>query len=104
MAPSPSARDKLDEALRRRLVALWARAVPLDRPGAELGRRYLAARGLDLEAVLPGLQNLRLHSALAYREGEEILEVFPALLARVEHPRHGLVALHRIYLSPSGRG
>lgn len=103
-APSPRPEPRPDEGRRRLLEAIWARAVPLDRPGAELGRRYLEARGLSLEAVLPGLQNLRLHPGLEYREGEEALGTFPALLARVEHPQHGLVALHRTHLSPDGRG
>lgn len=103
-APSPRPEPRLDEGRRRLLEDLWARAVPLDRPGAELGRRYLEARGLSLEAVLPALQSLRLHPGLEYREGEEVLGVFPALLARVEHPQHGLVALHRTYLAPDGRG
>lgn len=103
-APPPRPEPRPDEGRRRLLEDLWARAVPLDRPGAELGRRYLEARGLSLEAVLPGLQSLRLHPSLEYREGEEALGAFPALLARVEHPRHGLVALHRTYLAPDGRG
>ncbi|MGC8968419.1 MAG: DUF7146 domain-containing protein [Thermus sp.] len=103
LAPRPRPEPKPDEGRRRALEALWARGIPLDRPGAEIARRYLEARGLSLEALLPGLQNLRLHPGLEYREGEEA-RVFPALLARVEHPRHGLVALHRTYLAPDGRG
>ena len=103
-APPPRPEPRPDEGRRRLLEAIWARAVPLDRPGAELGRRYLEARGLSLEAVLPGLQDLRLHPSLEYREGEEALGAFPALLARVEHPKYGLVALHRTYLAPDGRG
>ncbi|BBL92754.1 hypothetical protein TthHC11_02880 [Thermus thermophilus] len=103
-APPPRPEPRPDEERRRLLEALWARAVPIDRPGAGLGRRYLEARGLSLEAVLPGLHHLRLHPGLEYREGEEVLGTFPVLLARVEHPVHGLVALHRTYLSPDGRG
>ncbi|WP_234554937.1 DUF7146 domain-containing protein [Thermus caliditerrae] len=99
-APPPTP----DEGRRRALERLWAEAVPLDSPRGEVGRRYLEARGLDLGKVLPELQNLRLHPALKYRDGEEVLGPFPALLARVEHPRFGLVALHRTYLAPDGRG
>ncbi|GAA6732704.1 hypothetical protein YIM73518_24680 [Thermus brockianus] len=93
-----------DEGRRRLLERLWAEAVPLDRKGAEVGHCYLESRGLDLGKVLPELQNLRLHPALEYRDGEEVLGTFPALLGRVEHPRFGLAALHRIYLAPDGRG
>jgi hypothetical protein len=102
--PVYQAKPKPDEAHRANLERLWAHAIPLDRKGAEVGRRYLEARGLSLEAVLPGLQNLRLHPALEYREGGKVLGLLPALLARVEHPRHGLVALHRTYLAPDGKG
>lgn len=102
--PVYQAKPKPDEAHRASLERLWAHAIPLDRKGAEVGRRYLEARGLSLEAVLPGLQNLRLHPALEYREGGKVLGLLPALLARVEHPRHGLVALHRTYLAPDGKG
>ncbi|MFN3369081.1 MAG: toprim domain-containing protein, partial [Thermus sp.] len=62
-----------------------------------------AVRGVPLEA-LPATPLLRLHRGLIYREGEEVLGAFPALLARVEHPHHGLVALHRTYLAPDGTG
>lgn len=99
-APPPTP----DEKRRRVLERLWAEAVPLDRKGAEAGRRYLEARGLDLGKVLPELQNLRLHPAMEYRDGEGGLGPFPVLLARVEHPRYGLVALHRTYLAQDGRG
>jgi len=95
---------KPDEKRRKALQRLWGEAIPLESKGAELGRRYLEARGLNLKAILPGLQNLRFHPSLEYREGGKVLGVLPALLARVEHPQHGLVALHRTYLSPDGRG
>lgn len=106
--PLPSVREErpsLNEAHRARLERIWAKAVPLDRKGAEVGRRYLETRGLDLGKVLPGLQNLRVHPGMAYREGEEEASgPYPVLLARVEHPRFGLVALHRTYLALDGRG
>lgn len=100
-APPPTP----DEGRRRALERLWAEAVPLSSPKGEVGRRYLEARGLELAKVLPGLGNLRVHPALEYRDEEgRPLGSFPVLLARVEHPRFGLVALHRTYLAPDGRG
>ncbi|MDW8356793.1 toprim domain-containing protein [Thermus sp.] len=93
---------KPDEARKKVLERLWEEAIPLDRKGAEVGRRYLEVRGLDPSKLLP--VGLRLHPSLPYREGERVLGRFPALLARVEHPRWGLVALHRTYLDPHGRG
>ena len=94
---------KPDEAHRAKLERIWSKGIPLERPGAELGRRYLEARGIDLGA-LPAFPLLRLHPGLPYREGGEALGTFPTLLARVEHPHHGLVALHRTYLAPDGGG
>jgi len=93
-----------DEQRRRALERLWSEAVPLDRPAAEVARRYLEARGLDPAVLLPGLQGLRVHPGLEYREGERVLGRFPALLARVERPGFGLAALHRTYLAPDGTG
>lgn len=97
-APTPATPD----ADRRcYLERLWAEARPIQ--DAAVGRCYLAARGLALERVLEGLR-LRVHPALPYREGGEVVGTYPALLGRVEHPRHGLVALHRTYLAPDGSG
>lgn len=97
-APAPATPDA---ERRRYLERLWAEAHPIQ--DAAAGRCYLEARGLILERVLEGL-HLRVHPALPYREGGEVLGTYPALLGRVEHPRHGLVALHRTYLAPDGSG
>lgn len=97
-APAPATPDA---ERRRYLERLWAEAHPIQ--DAAVGRCYLEARGLILERVLEGL-HLRVHPALPYREGGEVLGTYPALLGRVEHPRHGLVALHRTYLAPDGSG
>ncbi len=86
---------------RRYLERLWAEAQPIQ--DSLVGRRYLEARGLILERVLEGL-HLRVHPALPYREGGEVLDAYPALLGRVERLLHGLVALHRTYLAPDGGG
>lgn len=97
-APAPATPDA---ERRRYLERLWAEAHPIQ--DAAVGRCYLEARGLILERVLEGL-HLRVHPALPYREDGEVLDTYPALLGRVEHPRHGLVALHRTYLTPDGSG
>ena len=94
---------KPDEELRRKLEGLWSKGIPLDRPGAKVGRRYLQTRGIKLGA-LPAWPLLRVHPALPYRNGGQALGTFPALLARVEHPRFGLVALHRTYIASDGGG
>jgi putative DNA primase/helicase len=90
-----------DADRRRYLERLWVGARPIR--DAEVGRRYLAARGLAPERVLEGL-HLRVHPALEYHMEGGVLGTYPALLGRVEHPRHGLVALHRTYLMPDGSG
>jgi len=94
-----SGRD--DDVIRTRLWQMWDQAVPLDHPQARTARLYLAKRGLRLEDF-PDLPKLRFHPKLIYREGGIHVGAFPALLAMVEHPLHGLVALHRTYLSPEG--
>ena len=102
-APRREPTPRPDDGVRRKLEGLWSKGIPLERPGAELGRRYLEVRGIKLGA-LPAWPLLRLHPGLPYREGGQALGTFPTLLAKVEHPTHGLVALHRTYLAPDGSG
>lgn len=81
------------------LERVWSQALPLKR--GDTATRYLEARGLRLEALPVAL---RLHPALAYHHEGQRVGSFPAMLARVEHPEHGLVTLHRTYLAPDGSG
>lgn len=78
---------------------LWAAATPLS--GTCAASRYLRARGLPLGEYPAAL---RLHPGLEYFHEGIAVGTFPAMLARVEHPEHGLVALHRTYLAPGGAG
>lgn len=96
-APRAPSIPRPDEGQRSKLERLWAAAKPLD--GTDPASRYLEARGLRLERY-PVV--LRLHPALEYFHEGISVGRFPAMLARVEHPEHGLVALHRIYLKPDG--
>lgn len=103
-SPYPRPLGNPNEARRTALEKVWIEALPLGTPATEVGLAYLRHRGLDPERILPELDKLRFHPALPYREGKEVKGHYPALLARVEHPEHGLVALHRTYLAPDGRG
>lgn len=87
-----------DQGQRAKLERLWQSARPL-RAGDAV-TCYLEGRGLRLE-TLPA--SLRCHPALEYWRDGQRLGIYPAMLARVEHPEHGLVALHRTYLTLEGR-
>lgn len=57
--------------------------------------RYLSGRGLDL---MTSPDNLRLHPALAYHDGEKFVGKFPAMVALVRAQDGTGVTLHRTYL------
>lgn len=88
VAKLPDETQKL-EALRR----VWAESKPLA-IGDEV-MRYLAGRGLDLSTPP---DNLRLHPALPYHDGEKFVGKFPAMVALVRAPDGTGVTLHRTYL------
>jgi putative DNA primase/helicase len=86
-----------DHDRQAKLERLWQSAHPIQQ--GDVVSRYLEARGLKLEAF-PSV--LRFHPALDYWHDKKKLGTFPAMLARVEHPEHGIVALHRTYLTNEG--
>lgn len=90
-----------NEVKRAKLERLWNTSTPLN--GQDKASIYLAARGLHLETY-PDV--LRYHSDLEYWEKGQRRPIgsFPTMLARVEHPRFGLVSVHRTYLRADGTG
>ncbi|WP_296818030.1 toprim domain-containing protein [Thiobacillus sp.] len=88
MAKLPDETQKLD-ALRR----VWSESKPLAM-GDEV-MRYLAWRGLDLSTPP---DNLRLHPALQYHDGDKFIGKFPAMVALVQAPDGTGATLHRTYL------
>ncbi|WP_018466600.1 toprim domain-containing protein [Calidithermus timidus] len=82
-APAPATPDA-------ERVARWASWWDAAKPGHPLLARYLRARGLSLKPP-PSLR-------LALWAGT------PVMLARVEHPTHGLVGMHVTELLPDGSG
>ncbi|OJZ17951.1 MAG: hypothetical protein BGP21_06465 [Thiobacillus sp. 65-29] len=93
VAKLPDEAQKLD-ALRR----VWSECRPLAISDEVM--RYLAGRGLDL-ASPP--DNLRLHPALPYHDGEKFVGKFPAMVARVLAPDGTGVTLHRTYLKDGNK-
>lgn len=91
VAKLPDEAQKL-EALRR----VWAESKPLAM-GDEV-MRYLAGRGLNLSTPP---DNLRLHPALPYHDGDKFIGKFPAMVARVQAPDGTGATLHRTYLKDS---
>ncbi|MDZ7594419.1 MAG: primase-helicase zinc-binding domain-containing protein [Thiobacillus sp.] len=88
VAKLPDEKQKL-EALRR----VWAESKPLA-IGDEV-MRYLAGRGLDLSTPP---DNLRLHPAMPYHDGEKFVGKFQAMVALVHAPDGTGVTLHRTFL------
>lgn len=83
-----------DEAQKLEALRLvWAESKPLAM-GDEV-MCYLAGRGLDLP--MPP-ENLRLHPALPYHDGEKFVGKFPAMVALVRAQDGTGVTLHRTYL------
>lgn len=81
-----------DEKLKR-LRRVRAESKPLAH--GDEAMRYLAGRGLILPTPP---DNLRLHPALPYRDGERIIGRFPCMVALVQAPDGSGVTLHRTYL------
>lgn len=90
-------REHADNA--RRIAQVWAQCVPLVRGDAVM--LYLERRGFADLWPLPDV--LRLHPALPYWHGAEMLGAFPAMVAPIVAPDGRTVALHRTYLQPDGR-
>lgn len=103
-------RERPDDSRRRQRAAamVWKAALPLTHPDAVVGRRYLAARGIDARKVLPliGDWALRLHPCLPYYNDENgaCEGRFPALVAAVTDLDGYGLTLHRTYLSADGNG
>jgi len=83
----------------KRIAQLSAQLVPLT-PGDPV-TLYLKRRGFG--GVWPLPECLRLHRALPYWDGGEMLGTFPALVAPIASPEGVTVALHRTYLTQDGR-
>lgn len=90
---SPTQRQQSDVEKLEKLRKVWSESKPLQ-VGDE-AMRYLAGRGLSLP-VIPG--SLRLHSSLAYHDGETVTGKFPVMVARVVDTNGSGLTLHRTYL------
>jgi putative DNA primase/helicase len=83
-----------DEAHKRAaLRRVWSESSPLQH--GDEAMRYLAGRGLHM-ATPP--DNLRLHPALAYYDGEKVTGRYPAMVALVQAPDGSGATIHRTYL------
>jgi hypothetical protein len=86
-----------------RFKAIAQRVVALDHPIAETARRYLFNRGLvDIMRDLPDPAVFGFHPDLDYRYKQNVVMVFPGLVARVQASNGQTVCLHRTYLSEDG--
>jgi hypothetical protein len=96
--PRPAPTSTPSEGQRRKLERFWAASRPIN-PHDPVGN-YLSGRGLHL-AQYP--KALRYHPLLHLPSEHNPFGRWPGMVARVEHPTHGLVALHRTILTGAGR-
>jgi putative DNA primase/helicase len=83
----------------QRMARTWAECEPL--VSGDPVTMYLKRRGFG--GVWPLPEVLRLHRALPYWHGTQILGIFPAMVAPIVAPDGRSVALHRTYLTADGR-
>jgi putative DNA primase/helicase len=83
----------------QRIARVWAQCAPL-LPGDPV-TQYLKGRGFVGVWPLPDV--LRLHRALPYWHGADLLGNFPAMVAPMIAPDGRMVALHRTYLTRDGK-
>jgi len=101
----PTAKDqrKRDDALRQTLRRMWTQSLAIDRPDAELARRYFESRRLE-DVRLP-LPDIRFHPELEYRNDDGVVTGhFPALLSLVRTGAGIPLTVHRTWLSADGCG
>lgn len=82
--------------------------LPLNAPGAKIGRLYFRNRGIPLNAAIG---NVKFHPALPYyrpyQEGgvkkKELVGCFPAIVSAFTNQAGKVMNLHRIFLTDDGR-
>ena len=94
--PEESKPEQSDDAKVKALRRVWKESFPLS--GDSPVERYLRGRGL----VVPQSTVLRYHPDLAYRDGDQYLGKFNAMLALVQAPDGSGATLHRTYLNFDG--
>lgn len=98
-ARSDNHRHSDDERLRQALNRVWRESIPINDPGAEPARRYLARRGISIRPP----ETLRFHPSLPYYDGERKVAAFPAIIAMVTGSDGRPVTIHRTYITQDGR-
>jgi putative DNA primase/helicase len=93
-APAPGALSPEQQRNRDYAIELWREAVPI---AETLAETYLRARGIT--GPLP--PTLRYHRSLKHGPTGVF---FPALVAAVTGNDHKVIAIHRTFLLPDGRG
>lgn len=64
-------------------------------------KRYLVRRFIA-NALSKGMDSVRVHPALTYTDGKEVIGRYPALVCQVTDPDGNVVSLHRTYLTEKG--
>lgn len=89
---------------RHNLRNVWVNSLTLDHPNAQLARKYLANRGLDVNRLnLVGLsKTMRLHRHLALWQDNQFLGYFPAIISLVTYDNGEAATIHRTFLDRHG--
>lgn len=90
---------------RHKLREIWRHSIALHHPNAELARKYLSSRGIDVNRLsLEGLsKTMRLHRHLALWQDDTFLGYFPCLVSLVSYDDGKPATLHRTYLDANGQ-
>ena len=89
--------QQVDEVNRKSNERIWSQSKPI--AAGSIADTYLKNRCLNL-LTIPA--ELREHSALTYKHGEEFLGKFPALVASVQNQAGDIIGLHRTFLTTDG--
>lgn len=96
--PDPSWTQAKASGRAKLYARLWSEALRLDHPDAEIGRRYLEKRGIDLKGILP---HVRFHPSMQIRTQEGV-SYWPCLLFDISQPNGQRAGLHRVFLDHEG--
>jgi putative DNA primase/helicase len=92
--------NSLDVARKARALAIWREAQPAS---GTIVERYLQSRGIFLDAW-PAALRFHPRCPRPRDEAGNLRQPLPAMVAIVEHPQRGPVAVHATYLRPDGSG
>lgn len=96
---TPASNKPDNQSLRNSLNRVWMQTLSMEHRDADPARRYLARRGLSIQAP----EGIRFHPSLGYHDGDKMVGYYPAIVAVVMGANGQPVTLHRTYLTREGQ-